>query len=235
MIALLALLGFASAPAFPQDFRTPLVRAPYSLSFGEITVGKTSEEQTITLLNTGNSGGQIDRITVAGDFIQSTNCPAPPKSLAQNQTCGVEVKFKPQAVGPVSGTVSIFHDQDLVPLTVSLTGSGTLSVSELALSPTALKFGDQNLATMSKPQTITLSNPGKKPLEISSIEMDGDFTMMSGSTCERGQSSLAPGATCNAVIAFGPLKIGIRLGSLKITDDAEGSPQIVSLSGMGKQ
>jgi hypothetical protein len=226
-------LSISAPAAFGQDYRSSLIRAPYSISFGDVTVGKSSDPQTITVLNTANLGGQIDRVTTTGDFIQSTNCPAPPAAVLQNQTCGIEVTFKPKAVGPATGTVAVFHDGSPYPLTVSLSGSGTLRQAALQLSATALNFGEQDLATVSSPQTITLSNPGEKALLMSGIAVTGDFTMMSSSTCDPGQSSLAPGANCTIVIAFGPLKTGKREGQLTIKDDASGSPQVIALTGLG--
>jgi hypothetical protein len=127
----------------------------------------------------------------------------------------------------------VFHDGSPYPLTVSLSGSGTLRQAALQLSATALNFGEQDLATVSSPQTITLSNPGEKALLMSGIAVTGDFTMMSSSTCDPGQSSLAPGANCTIVIAFGPLKTGKREGQLTIKDDASGSPQVIALTGLG--
>jgi hypothetical protein len=223
----------SAAPA--QDFRSSLIRAPYSISFGEVTVGKTSDPQTITVLNTANSGGQINKITVTGDFTQTTNCPTPPASVAQNETCGVDVTFRPMAAGPASGTVSIFHDRSPDPLTVSLTGSGTLNVSSVKASSSSLNFGEQDVGMMSMPQTITMSNAGKKTILVSAVNLDGDFTMMTNSTCESIEGTLAPGSSCTVVVTFTPLEVGKREGSLKFTDDGADSPQTVALTGIGKQ
>jgi hypothetical protein len=227
-------VGITSAtPA--QDFRSSLIRAPYSISFGEVTVGKTSDPQKITVLNTANTGGLIDKITVTGDFTQTTNCPTPPASIAQNVTFGVEVAFKPMAAGPASGTVSIFHDRSPYPLTVSLTGSGTLNVSSVKASSSSLNFGEQDIGTTSKPQTITLSNAGKKTLLVSAVNLYGDdFAILMSSTCEN-IGALTPDSSCTVVVAFTPLKVGKRDGSLKFTDDAADSPQMVTLTGIGKQ
>jgi len=222
--------------AWAQDFRSSLVLAPYAVDFGEVAVGKASDPQTITLLNTGSAGGRVDKITLAGDgFSQTSNCPISSAPLAKNQTCGIEVTFKPASAGPASGSISVFHDGISDPLKVTLTGSGTLHASAVTFSPHSLDFGEQPVGTSSKPQTLTMSNTGQKTLLVTAINSDGDFTILPGSTCETLQASLDAGATCTLNVTFTPLGPGSRQGHLIFTDDARGSPQKVALTGTGKQ
>jgi hypothetical protein len=228
-------LGVGASVASAQDFRSSLALAPYLVSFGEVSVGKASDPQTITLLTTGGSGEQIDKITVAGDFSQTNDCPVAPALLAQNQTCGIQVTFKPAAPGPASGTVSLFHDGRADPITVSLKGTGTLNTSSVRISPSSLNFGEQSIGTPSAPQTLTLSDSGKKTLLFSAIDGDGDFTIMPSSTCKTFGGSLEPGASCTVVVTFTPLGTGKRSGKIAFTDDAGDSPQSVPLTGMGKE
>ncbi len=218
-----------------QDSRSSLIRAPYSLSFGEATVGKAGDPQTITLLNTGTAGVQINKIAVTGDFSQTNNCPVSPTQLTLNQTCSIEVTFKPSSAAPALGTGSVFHDGNAIPLTVSLSGAGTLSVPTVTIYPFALSFPEQMTRPQSAPQTVTISNSGKRPLRFSSINVDGDFTIMPSSTCESLSGSLAPDANCSAVVTFTPLGVGKHDGQITFTDDAEDSPQHVALSGIGRQ
>ncbi|HLQ32217.1 MAG TPA: choice-of-anchor D domain-containing protein, partial [Chloroflexota bacterium] len=56
----------------------------------------------------------------------------------------------------------------------------------------------------------------------------GDFAQTN--TCG---SSLAPGASCIITAAFTPTAIGTREGSIAVTDNAPGSPHVVSLTGVG--
>jgi hypothetical protein len=218
-----------------QDSRSSLIRAPYSLSFGEATVGKASGPQTITLLNTGTAGIPLDKIFVTGDFSQTNNCPIPPLQLTLNQTCSIEVTFKPSSVSPASGTGSVFHEGSANPLTISLSGAGTLNVPMVKIYLPILNFSEQRIGSLSASQTVTISNSGKRALRVSSIDVDGDFTLMPSSTCESLSGSLAPAAKCSAVVTFTPLGVGKRQGQITFTDDAEDSPQHVALSGIGKQ
>jgi hypothetical protein len=56
----------------------------------------------------------------------------------------------------------------------------------------------------------------------------GDF----GQTSNCG-ASVATGANCAISVKFTPAQTGARNASLQISDDASGSPQIISLSGTG--
>lgn len=227
------ILGIAVCVAHGQDFRSSLVVGPYSLSFGDVLVGKTSDSQTITLLNTGTTGAQIDKISLSGPFSQTNNCPVPPASLAKNDTCGVEVTFRPPMPGPASGTVSVFHDRSPDPIKVSLSGTGTVNPSSVRFTPDFLNFSEQKIGTTSAPQTTTVESAGQKPLLFSGISAEGDFTIMPASTCESLIGSLAPAGNCTVVVTFTPLGPGKRDGGIVLKDDAEGSPHRVPLSGVG--
>ena len=230
----LLVLGSAMCVAWAQDFRSSLVIGPYSLSFGDVQIGKPSESQAITLLSTGNPAPQINKVEITGPFSQTSNCPAPPASLAKNETCGIQVVFQPTAPGPASGMVSIFHDGIAQPLKVSLSGMGTSDPSSVKLSASSLTFGEQNVGTPSQPQTVMLTSSGQRTLLITSITVEGDFTLMPASTCESLIGSVAANANCTVVVTFTPLGTGKRDGAIVFKDDAPDSPQRVSLTGTGK-
>jgi len=221
--------------AHAQNFRSTLVLAPYSLSFGDVLVGKTTDAQTITLLNTGAVPAQIDKVTITGPFSQTNNCPVPPATLGENQTCGIEVVFKPLGPTRASGNVSVFHDGRADPFVVALAGAGTLDSSLVKFSPASLDFGAQKMGAVSTAQTTTLTNAGQKTLFISRIANEGDFTIAPSSTCEKLTTALASGASCTLVVTFTPLGTGPRTGAVVVSDDAEDSPQRIRLSGTGQE
>ena len=191
------LAGLSSA----QDFRSPLILSPYSLPFGEVLIGKPSLPQTVTLVNMGLVNIQINMIDVVGDFSQTNDCPKPPAFLAKNQTCTIQITFKPSNPGPTSGTLTVSPDACSNPLKVALSGNGTLGVPMVQISQ-GLEFPEQRVGTASSPQTITMSNVGKRALFISRINIDGDFTIMPSSTCETLQGSLASDSSCTVVVYY---------------------------------
>ncbi len=219
--------------ASAQDYRSSLVVGPYSLSFGDVQIGKPGDSQTITLLSTGMPAPRIDKVEISGAFKETTDCPAPPATLAKNEVCGIEVVFDPTMPGPASGVASIFHDGLAEPIKVLLNGNGTAEPSSVKLSPMSLTFGEQTIGTTSAPQTVMLTSSGDRTLLISSISVEGDFTVMPASTCESLIGSVAAHANCTVVVTFGPLGAGKRNGAIVFKDDAPDSPQRVSLSGTG--
>jgi hypothetical protein len=109
-------------------------------------------------------------------------------------------------------------------VSVLLQVTGPLAV----LSPTSLNFGTQVIGTASAGQTVTLSNTGVATLDITSITASANF--VEGTTCG---SSLAAGSSCKIGVKFRPSGVGTDTGTLTVTDNAPGSPQTVSLTGVG--
>src|SRR5439155_14529234 len=109
--------------------------------------------------------------------------------------------------------------------------SGTGVAPGATLSPTSLTFASQNVGTTSAPQAATLSNSGSAPLSISSIAISGadsgDFAQTNNCS-----SSLAAGAKCTISVTFRPTATGTRTGTLTVTDNASGSPQAATLTGI---
>jgi len=100
----------------------------------------------------------------------------------------------------------------------------------VSLSPTSLNFGNQTVGVASAAKMVTLQNTGNVNLSVA-IQItganSGDFK---SSTCP---SSLAPKANCQISVTFTPAAAGTRNAALTITDNAPGSPQSVSLTGIG--
>ncbi|HET8538808.1 MAG TPA: choice-of-anchor D domain-containing protein, partial [Anaeromyxobacter sp.] len=78
-------------------------------------------------------------------------------------------------------------------------------------------------------QRLTVSNVGELPLLLSSISATGDFTQ--AGSCG---ASVAPGASCEPTVTFAPARGGNRTGELRIVHDADGSPTVIALSGVGQ-
>ena len=102
----------------------------------------------------------------------------------------------------------------------------------LSLAPASLGFGVWVVGTASGSQVETLTNTGSSELAISGVAITGtnatDFDL--SSACG---SSLGVGVSCTMNVTFTPSQLGERSASVTITDDAVGSPQVLSLNGMG--
>ena len=112
------------------------------------------------------------------------------------------------------------------PQLISLTGVGVLPA--VTLSPGNLSFPTQIVFTTSKAQVATLTNTGLGLLTIANITAKSAF--METNTCG---SVISPGNSCTISVTFTPTTIGVITGSVSITDNAPGSPQMVTLKGTG--
>jgi len=115
---------------------------------------------------------------------------------------------------------------------LALSGAAAISGPNATLSPTSLTFSTQAIGTTSAAKPVTLKNTGTASLTISSIAITGinagDFAQTH--TCG---SLLAAGASCKISVKFKPTMSGTRTAALSIRDNAAGSPQKVTLSGIG--
>jgi hypothetical protein len=119
------------------------------------------------------------------------------------------------------------------PQTVAL--SATVINPKASLSSYSLNFGKQSVNKTSAAKTVTLTNTGTgtTPLVLSTLTVSGDFALASGTTCANG-GTLAANVSCTINVTFTPTTQGLRSGSVVITDNAQNSPQKISLSGTGK-
>src|SRR5439155_488805 len=98
--------------------------------------------------------------------------------------------------------------------------------------PTSLTFSTQAIGTTSAAKTVTLKNTGTASLTISSIAITGTNAGNFAQTHTCG-SLLAAGASCRISVTFKPTASGTRTAAVSISDNAAGSPQKVTLSGIG--
>jgi hypothetical protein len=213
---------------------------PSSLTFAGQTVGTTSATQSATLRNSGTAPLTITSIglggTNAADFAQTNDCPAAPAQLAVNATCTLGVAFSPTVSGARNASVSIADDAAGSPQSIALSGTGAQPGPAVTLT-SSLAFGSQRVGTTSSAQQATLTNTGTAPLTISSIDLTGasaaDYAQTG--TCSTAPSTLAAGSACTISVTFTPSAPGSRTAGLSVSDDASGSPHVVSLSGTGTQ
>jgi Abnormal spindle-like microcephaly-assoc'd, ASPM-SPD-2-Hydin len=112
---------------------------------------------------------------------------------------------------------------------IPLLTASTTAQPVIALSPAALSFPAQAVATMSAAQTITVTNAGVAPLAISSVIASGDFNETD--TCTA--SAVAVNATCTIQVRFLPSTTGDRSGVLTVYGNVAGGQATASLAGTG--
>jgi hypothetical protein len=200
--------------------------SPTSLSFGNQNLNTTSAAQTITMTNGGASAVSITSIAASAPYAQTNTCGS---SLAAGGNCTISVTFTPTVAGSQPGTITFTDSAAGSPQTVGLSGTGTTpGVTTVSLSPTSLAFSNQQINTTSSSKTVRLTNTGTVALTVTSIVPSGPF-----SETNNCGAPINPGSLCSITVKFSPTTVGALTGSITITDNATGSPQVVPLTGNG--
>lgn len=208
----------------------PVTLTPNSLTFGPQTVGTTSAAQTVTVKNNGTGGLTFNSIAASGDYaVTNAGTCSVEGGLPSGGTCTVLVTFTPTTTGTRAGVLTITDSAANSPQTATLTGTGTGAAVTITLTPPSLTFGAQALGTTSASQNVVVMNTGTTTVTFTAITTSGDF---SGATLA-GCPTLAGGAQCTLPVAFTPTATGTRNGTITFTDNATGSPQMVTLTGTG--
>jgi PKD repeat protein len=137
---------------------------------------------------------------------------------------GTYVAFVSDSNNLVAGDTNGQRDAFLA----SISGTGAGNDPLVALSPGNLVFGSQPVGSTSAPLTVSLANTSTADLTISNIVANGDFAQTNN--CG---NTVAAGTNCTISVKFIPIATGSRSGTVAITDNAAGSPHVISLSGTG--
>ena len=199
--------------------------SPGSLAFGNVAVGTTTAAQTVTLTNNQGSPLSIASVTAAAPFAVNAGTTTCGASLASGASCAIGITASPTSPTTSNGTLTITDGASNSPQTVSLSVTGT---SPLTPTPSPLAFG-QVVVGVQSVQNVTLNNTTGLPITIGSAVLAGSgYSMVGGSTtCG---STLAAGASCVYAVGITAPAVGSYPGSLTITDNSAGSPQVVTIT-----
>ncbi|MGA7225061.1 MAG: choice-of-anchor D domain-containing protein [Candidatus Acidiferrales bacterium] len=109
----------------------------------------------------------------------------------------------------------------------------------LLLQRSTLTFATQAVGTTSGTQTVTLTNSGSAPLNLTSLAITGSnaasfgFYAGGAKACPLPSGAVAAGADCTILVDFIPQGPGPVTATFSFADNASGSPQTVALSGTG--
>ena len=131
---------------------------------------------------------------------------------------------------------------DLAVANYGRTGSpGDLSVllnttpGSASASPAALSFPSTPVGSASARKDVTVTNTSALfVLKVGALAIgggDADEFKISGESCVG--TTLAPAASCTVSVRFAPVGDGPASSTLRVFDDAAGSPQSVALGGTG--
>ncbi len=219
--------NFVQTPLSPLILtaRTCPVVSPTQLNFPSQPVGTTSAPYSVQISNWSTSTMTLSSVATTGPFNQTNSCPA--KIGQHNAGCTVNVTFTPTASGPQTGTLTVTDTGAGSPQVIELSGTG----SQVTLSPALLQFAAVQISATgsAKTMTSTLNNASSNALNISSIVASGDYSQTN--TCG---TSVGAGSSCTITASFAPTATGVRYGTVTINDSDGSSPQVLNLTGVGK-
>lgn len=202
------------------------------IAFGNVQAGLT-EEQTVTIANTGNAALGINNISLSGAdssaFLQTSSC----TTLAPEQSCDVTVTYVPSGEGEQSATLTIeSSDADNPQVDVALSGRSVLApVPEIAVSAENVNLGTVLIGETATAQLV-ISNAGNQSLLISGITLAGDELSEFQQTNDC--TTVAPEQSCTVELSFTAAAEGSRTAELTIRSDDPERPEItVALSASG--
>ena len=196
-----------------------------AVDFGTIDAGQTGE-QTITITNTGTADLEITGIKGEGD-VSGLTFDTTMFTLAPNGSQTVTVTFPSSTEGTFSGNITISsNDPDRATQTLSVSVIvQPPPVPAIAVQQTAVNFGTID-AGQTGQQTITVTNTGTAPLEITGIESD-----VSGLTFTPSTFTLAPNDSRTVTVTFPSSTEGTFSGNITISsNDPNSATQTLSVS-----
>ncbi len=235
-----AVLGTARGSWNGQDFAIALrgtgvaprlVVSPAALDFGEVQIGRSSATDTVTITNAGTAPVAMRATGGApeGPFRGAQDCQG--TTLEPGHTCHLFFTFSPTTPGAAAATSS--GSWSGVEFRVALSGTGIpAGAAPSALfvyRERALAFGDVQVGSASRPDTVDVVNVGGAP-----VAMGGEGGAPPGPF--RGAQdclgrTVDPGAACHMVFTFRPDSAGAA--AAESAGNWNGQAYRIALSGTG--
>ena len=235
-LVLIFVMMVAVAPSRAQT----AVPSPASVDFGSVVVGQTKfSVDGFTLFNGGSAPLIITSVVASPSVFAVTSVSTCPSTILPGTGCLLQPTFSPSATGTATGFLTITDNAPGSPHIVTLTGTGVSAAGPvLSLQNTNLHFpnlGVGSTGTLNSLLGVQVSNPGAAALSITNVATSPSVFEVVDSECPSiVVGGVAPGADCSLTVAFNPTAVGTVTGTLTITDNAPGSPHIVTLTGTGE-
>ena len=202
----------------------PLVSfSSYTVTFSPQAIGTKSSPVTVTLTNIGSAGLSLKGFSLSGsEFMLTNSCPT---TLAAKASCNVSLTFTPATSGNHTGTLTLTDNAYDSPQAVQLVGN--IPTPGVRLVQSTIAFPGVAVGAVYSQAGVLISS-GTGPLTVTNVSASGDF-----SETDNCVGVLSVNQQCTINITFRPTAPGVRQGTILITDNASGSPQSISVSGVG--
>ena len=212
----------------------PQASVDASVSFA--TPRNVPQTKSVTLTNTGNAVLDVAGATLTGDatFTNAGTGDCGNAQLQPSHSCSAQITFLPTTAGTSNATVTFTDDDGSVAgstQAVSLQGNALLP--NIQATPTSVSFPDLALGRISSVRQVIIKNTGAADLTVSGLHLNGaaprNFVLRKQSCTGH---AIAAGATCTVNVRFAPRRLGGRLATLVVANDA-GPDLSVGLGGNG--
>ncbi|RME18397.1 MAG: DUF2341 domain-containing protein [Bdellovibrio sp.] len=197
---------------------------PYD--YGNKALG-SSTDQLFTITNSGGvTATGLSEIGLAAPFGLSGPFPGTNgtcgNTLASGNSCTIEVRFTPTALGLATDSIEMQYNNGLVTTSVTLGVQGTgVNPALLTISDGPLyDFGNQE-ANCSKTKTFTVTNTGDvDATAVNGTGLAGEFKFLggfypgTGGSC--GATISAAGGSCTIVVEYAPVNNGMDTDTIQI-------------------
>ena len=222
LLALCCVIALWSSDAAAQSFTI----TPSSIAFKSTVVGMETAVTEITITNTGTTLLTITAFSVTpfNVFVLEYGWT---RTLRKGQAGVWAVRFKPTAVGPVTGQVSFTIQGVSQPQIVTLSGAGTSTGAMPSISPNVLNFPATPLGSTSS-QTVTVTNSGTNAVKLTAVTVLPPFN-------ETGYTSLVtikPNKSFSFQVTFTPSLVLSYQNAISLTYDMVPA-QTISVAGSG--
>jgi len=206
-----------------------LVPSVTELDLGDVRINTDSRRRTLTFTNAAPIEANVTTVDVTGrdraDFVVvSETCTANP--LAAGGTCTVTLVARPSAMGPREADLTVTADvpADNVPL-----HAVGLHI-RVEWSAALLEFDRWKVGQTSQRQTVTLYNSGNAAIEVTGLDVDGDFLVQE---VVPQYTSIPPNGYKYFWVWFRPTAAGPQQGSLTVQTNGPGALPPLELTGIG--
>ena len=231
------MVSVTSANSVVELVQSMLAPSRNSVEFPNQVLQTGSTAQDVTLTNVGTQPIDISGIAITGtnaaEFTETDTCGS---GLAAGATCAITITFTPMQVGPRTATLGVINSAVGSPQPIALSGIGVVTGPNATLSTNSLTISCSercrppfpcfcNCSSV-PPGPVTLTDFGKTDLSIASITTATPFSEQN--TCD---GSVGAGNSCTISVGLGKTLGSTINGTLVISDNAPGSPQMVNLTG----
>ena len=202
------------------------------LDLGDARINTRSKRRTLTFTNAGAAEAHVTTVDVTGrdrtDFlIIAENCTANPLAPGGG-TCMVTLVAQPSAMGPREADLTVTADVPANNVPLHAVG---LDI-RVEWSAALLEFDKWKVGQTSQRQEVALHNSGNAPVDVTGIDVDGDFLVQD---LVPQYMSIPPNGYKYFWVWFRPAAAGPQQGSLTVQTNGQGALAPLPLTGIGIQ